>query len=312
MTQKRFKILFLGLYNVGKSSFLTKLGNFSDSSAIKGKIKGSSKMEIEIFGFKLDYFDFGGLKSHRDDFLEKEVNYNETDLLFYIVDTQNRREFGDSVDFFDKILKKLEANQVRPKIVVCFHKCDPKLLSDETSFIYENLSFAEKLFKNRSKGWDITFVKSSIYDHSTLIKAFVKGLTNIFEDPSDIINNIFKDFMNKADFDGISLLDHDGLIMFEVYNELPQIREIILTIGLNMAQMSEKLITYNLGFPKSIQIEMNGLTFFTPLQMEDKRYYMTIYSHKIENFKIINKMFPYFTDTILHAMEEVLSLIANK
>ena len=89
-----------------------------------------------------------------------------------------------------------------------------------------------------------------------------------------------------------------------------------MTIGLNMAQMSEKLITYALGFPKSIQVDMNGCTFFSTLQLEEKaekkRLYMAIYSKDPNTFvKVINTL-PYMTNTIMNAMEDIIPFILNQ
>ena len=129
LSEEKFNISFLGLYNAGKSTFLRSLNNMPKNQQITGKTKGPNKMEIEILGFKLYLFDFGGFKEHRDNFLEKKVNYINADLIFYIVDTQDNHTFGDSVEFFGKMLQELEKNEAKPKIVVCFHKCDPELLS---------------------------------------------------------------------------------------------------------------------------------------------------------------------------------------
>ena len=81
MSKKWFKILFLGLYSAGKSSFLGTLGNLSSSSTIKGKIKGANKLQVEFLGFAIDLFDFGGIKAHIDEFIEKHANYCDADLI---------------------------------------------------------------------------------------------------------------------------------------------------------------------------------------------------------------------------------------
>ncbi|MFX1450611.1 MAG: ADP-ribosylation factor-like protein [Promethearchaeota archaeon] len=313
MGSEWYKISLLGLYNAGKSSFLRILDNKSDKLQSLGKTTGLNKMEVDILGFKLDYFDFGGFKEHRENFLEKKVNYINTNLFYYIVDAQDRRSFGESVEFFDKILKELEKNQVKPHFIICFHKCDPELISNPTSYIHENLKFVQNLFRNRSKGWDIEFLQTSIKDFSSLVRAFTKGLIKIFVDPPHIMNTLFKDFMKKTNFDGICLLDQDGLALFELYNKTPLTRKIIDIIGLNMAQMSEKLSSYNIGVPNWIQVDMKGWTFFKTFELEkEKRYYIIIYSHDPANFDIVNKSLPYYADTISNAMEEILLLISNK
>ena len=71
---EKFKISFLGLYSAGKSSFLQMLNNKSEKLEIIGTSIALNKMSVNVLGFKIDYFDFGGYKEHREAFLEKKTN----------------------------------------------------------------------------------------------------------------------------------------------------------------------------------------------------------------------------------------------
>lgn len=306
MEQQKVKILFLGLYGAGKTSFLQTLAS-NPNNQLSGTIKGLNRIEVKVLGFSITLFDFGGIKAHMDAFLEKKENYIKADLIFYIIDTRDRQKFGESIGFFENLIKELDKNQAKPEIIVCFHKCDPEVMSDSSSFIHENLQYVQKLIKTRSKKGNFEFFLTSTYDYSSLIRAFSIGLIKIFKDPNQIMDIIFDDFKNKTNVNGICLLDHDALVLFKLIDQNKQFEEIIDIAGANLSQMSEKLYSYEIGFPNTIEIDMKGRTFFKTIEIKDKkRYYLIIYLEDIKNLDKTNQLLPNFTSAIATIIESLL------
>lgn len=312
MSQKFFKILFLGLDNAGKTSFLLSLENkYSQLHSLR-PTKGLYKYEYKILGFSINLLDFGGQKLYREEFFKKPENFLATDLLFYIIDIQDRHRFGENIEFFEKLLAEFEKNDVNPEIIICFHKSDPDVIADKESYVHQNIEMAQKLFKNRSGEREIEFFQTSIYDYSSLIRAYSAGLLKIFKDFTKLIKTIFDDFINKTNANSICLLDQDALILYKYYDEKSKAPDMSEIIGTNIAQMSEKLVSYGFGYPNSIEINLNGWSFFKTFEVDDpitsgkKRFYLIIYTPDSDNFETINQLLPNFTLTILNTLTSFL------
>lgn len=314
LSQKWVKILFLGLDNAGKTSFLLSLENkYSHLHSLR-PTKGLYRYEYKILGFSINLLDFGGQKIYRDEFFKKPENYIGTDLLFFLIDIQDRRRFAENGEFFEKLLNEFKNSDVDPNIVICFHKVDPDLLADSESYIHDNIQIAERLFKTKSNGRELEFFQTTIYNYSSLARAFSSGLLKIFKDFKKVTETIFADFMTKTNANGVCLLSEHALILSDLYDEKSEAREIIEIIGTNMAQMSQKLIEYDYGIPDSIEIKMKGWSFFRTFELEDKdvkeggmkRFYLIVYSENPKNFEKINELLTNFTLTVANTLKNFL------
>ncbi|MHA1299300.1 MAG: ADP-ribosylation factor-like protein [Candidatus Helarchaeota archaeon] len=312
MSQKFFKILFLGLDNAGKTSFLLSLENkYSQLHSLR-PTKGLFKYDYKILGFSTSLLDFGGQRIYRDEFFKKKENYLATDLLFFIVDVQDRSRFAENGEFFEKLLKEFEENNVNPEIVICFHKCDPDLMVDEESYLHTNIKIAERLFRTRA-GWrELDFYRTTIYDYSSLIRAFSAGLLKIFKTFASVMKTIFNDFVTKTNVSGLCLLDQDALILHEYTDNKKQTKDILEIVGSNMSQMNEKLVKYEYGYPEYIEIKLKGWSYFKTFELETskkdekRRFHIIIYSEQIDNFEIINELLPNFTTVVSDTLRTFL------
>ncbi len=312
MGEEFFKILFLGLDNAGKTSFLLSLENkYSQLHSLR-PTKGLFKYDYKILGFSISLLDFGGQKIYRDEFFKKKENYLNTDLLFYLVDIQERRRFAENGEFFEQLLEEFNENGVEPEIIVCFHKCDPDVMLDPESYIHENLKIAERLFRTRAKLRELAFYQTTIYDYSSLIRAFSAGLLKIFKTFANVMKTIFSDFVEKTNVNGICLLDQDALILHEFYDDKKQTKDIIEIIGSNISQMNEKLVKYNYGYPESIEIKLKGWSFLrtfeldTPTREGKNRFHLIIYSEDPSTFDAINEVLPNFEIAVSNTLKSFL------
>jgi len=308
LDEKKVKILFVGLDKAGKTSFLLSLENkYSQLYSLK-PTKGYERRSFETLGFDISLFDFGGQERYREEFLNNERNYHGVDLLFYIFDVQDRHRFAENAEFFEKIMKILQEKNENPEILVCFHKSDPDLLQDQDSFIYQNLQIAEKLVKKHFTGKPTKFFRTSIFDYSSLVRAFSAGLVKIIKNSTAIMETIFRDFIEKTNSNGVSLLDQDALTIYGASDQDPTTSDIIETIGPNIVQTTEKLITYQIEKPNTIVIRMKGRCFIDVIELDNKkRFYLIIYSRNTENYQKINELLPNFTLTIKNTLKNLMS-----
>lgn len=306
MKQEDLKILVIGLENAGKTSFLLSLSNKYDqlySEKARAKV-GFDRREYSTLGFPVVLFDFD--QYHERRFYKELVKDLDAGLIYFIFDVLDRHNFGRNVEIFENILKILIHFKVNPEIIVCFHKCDQVFLKPN-SFIHENLKIAHRLVRTRTKR-KLKFFQTSSHDYISLIRAFCAGISKIMPESAQVMETIFDDFRDKSGADIVCLLDQDALVIYESTGHEKLIREIIEVISPNIVAMAEKLISYKLDFPKTIQLKLKGWFFFKSIRKEeDRRYYLIVYAKNPENFDKVNGLLPIFAKTISNAFESIKS-----
>lgn len=138
MVQNPIKIIIFGLNNSGKTSIAlslqrkNNLSYFTELSPTRGH---------EVISFldektntKISIWDFGGQREHRSEHLKRlaeEFSVGASKLI-YVIDVQDPERYDLSLEYFERILKKLEKFQNEIKISVFLHKYDPNLSFDES------------------------------------------------------------------------------------------------------------------------------------------------------------------------------------
>ncbi len=288
-------ILFLGLDSAGKTSFILTLENkFSKLQSLKPTM-GLNRTTFNIMGFTIITFDIGGQLTYRKTYLEDEKLAMNADLVFYIMDVQERNRYAENAEFFEQIINKIDENKFPTEIIVCLHKADPDLVQDEDSHIHANINIATRLMRSKAKNHDIKFFNTSIFDYSSLILAFSAGVLKIIKDSTKIMETFFQDFIEKVELDGICLLDQDALIIYEITKGSESILQTLEIIGPKLSYLSENLLRYDFEYPKTIDIMMGGWSFFRSFEVNKKRFYLVTYSQKVKDFNDLYKKLDDFT-----------------
>ncbi|HMF33863.1 MAG TPA: ADP-ribosylation factor-like protein [Candidatus Lokiarchaeia archaeon] len=209
---QKYKLLFSGLDNAGKTSFL--LGIQQKYSELLGiaPTRGLTQSRIDIFGTQLFEWEVGGQKHYRDAILSSGVILYDTDALFYLVDAQDPDRLPESVEFFQALLEFMGRNDIHGPIVVCFHKIDPDVRDDPA--IRAIVQQGEEMFKSVAEpaGRSIKFFETSVFDHWSLVLAFSYGVSRLSPN-RDVFRLQLEWLGERIAADDIFLMNEGGLIL---------------------------------------------------------------------------------------------------
>ena len=294
---KILKIVFTGLDNAGKTSILRVLQKQYSKLGSTKPTTGVDRHTINVLGYDIVNWDLGGQEKYRKEYLKDESRtFDDTDLLFYIVDISSPERFYEGLEYYKNILwfafESENSNQL-PYVIICLHKDDPDLKDDE--MLNENIELARNLFEENSKEQRIKFFRTSIYNEWSIIKAFSFGIQQL-SSKLDILEKFMKVFAEATFSDAMLLLDGSALPVGEYYsNKLS--RDIINVLAPNFAPIYEKLSKMNINID-NIWTEFGGkYSLFTRLKVDNQPYYIIVVTLKENVYDILNKL-PEFAETL--------------
>ena len=223
------KIGFLGLDAAGKTSFLHVLSKTYTSMIDTKPTKGIERSKSDIIGQTIDLWDFGGQKQYRDRYLRSEKDLTGFDLVFYLIDIQDKARFGESGAYLNDLLGKMDDfNQ--NNLIVCFHKYDPNLkdaLKDQMRDAWTDMEdIAEDAF---------AFLPTSIFDENSITRAFSMGLRKIAT-KKEIIEQELLNLCRETETKGAVVLSIDGFVVAS-YALDESLTEDIESIGINLSNL---------------------------------------------------------------------------
>lgn len=179
------KIAVMGMQNAGKTSFI----NFLLGQSPDEKFKETSPTvsvdhkNMKLGNVQLAVWDFGGQQSFRKEYLESpDEFFVNTEVLLYLVDSQDDNMYADSIDYFNSILTIMAKMKEKIHIIIDLHKYDPDL-SQNIDFIVKTQWLEEK-FKDIVKRFNFPYeiIKTSIFNDVTNPKEpeIAKNLKDIF------------------------------------------------------------------------------------------------------------------------------------
>jgi small GTP-binding protein len=124
------KFVLMGLDNAGKSSILL---NFKKDSNLLSYLSLKPTRKINIKKFNTDkgnasIWDFGGQKTFREEYLQNLPEYlAEVGKILFVIDVQAIDRYEESLGYLEKIIKKLEKNQIKKDFTIFLHKFDPNI-----------------------------------------------------------------------------------------------------------------------------------------------------------------------------------------
>ncbi|MHA1294830.1 MAG: ADP-ribosylation factor-like protein, partial [Promethearchaeota archaeon] len=176
--------------------------------------KGVERTEEELFSeqnSQISIWDLGGQKKYRERYLEQSKIYlYNVDLLFFLIDIQDKERIQESLLLFKKIIGSLKELDEFPPIVVCLNKYDPDL--KESNEIKDNFEYVKKQINEHSDKFFVKIFKTSIFDHWSLISAYSYGLSQLSPN-RELFQNQLKKFANKTNSEALLLLNENGIIL---------------------------------------------------------------------------------------------------
>ena len=210
--KRKMKILFSGLDDSGKSSFLLSVDRkYSKLIGVKPTL-GAKVSSIEALGATIFLWDLGGQLSLRQKYLNKAHIYlYEADLLFYFIDVRNKNRFEESLEYLESIKKVLANFNQKTPIIYIFSKSDPDILN--SSKIQNNIENLSKYIVQDGKP-EIFF--TSIFDPFSILRAFSSGIAKLSPN-RDLIEHNLSLFSKETKIYLALLMSSDGLIIAEFF-----------------------------------------------------------------------------------------------
>ena len=305
-----YKIIFCGLDNAGKTSIILSLENKKSQISFLKPTPGINRSNHRVLGFPIINFDFGGQASFREQYLKDPSYLENTDLMFFVVDMMDRNRFSVSIDYFKQIidrLKELNGDKSLPPLILLLHKVDPDNKMNSESYIHSNIEIFKKLY-NRNIKMDIQTFETTIYDYSSLMAGFSAGISQILP-KTEMMETYFEDFLKKTHSNAISLLDRDGLILFDCSHD-EESKKMAQLCGIQFALAAESL-EQRYGVPHFSLIEAEsefGWSFFKTIELKEIQFFLSIVSKSRKNFDLIRANLPDFTNGIKETLELILNL----
>lgn len=217
ITQRMLKIVFAGLDNSGKTSFLLTLDRqFSKLMNIK-PTSGANIQSIQILGATIVIWDLGGQEIYTKNYLAKpEIYLFESDLIFYFIDVKDRERFEESFNYLKEILTIIKENLKRKiSIVYIFSKGDMDIL--ESPEIQKNIQYLQERLRTIHDTNDIEMYITSIFEFTTVLRAFSAGISGLSPNRNLLEYNL-KQFSQENGIYISLLLSSNGLILGDYYS----------------------------------------------------------------------------------------------
>ena len=221
------KIAFLGLDNAGKTSIITaikKRFGFEEEVMNLTPTRRIDRDSFRFLGIEFMRLDFGGQKQYREDYLKAPDKYlSATDMLFYVVDSQDYNRYIEAIDYLDKLILYFKEVQNYQPIAILFHKYDPEITKKEPEISKKILVLKQALMKY-SETFDIFFFETSIYDIKSIMDAFSCGLSFLFNN-LELVSQLFSEIGKNYNAILIDLFDSKGITIGEYYRPHLQLQE---------------------------------------------------------------------------------------
>lgn len=307
------KILIMGLDNSGKTSIIYTLEqNFASFYSLKPTVSFQIREDFKILGLPIKIWDLGGQKQYRDEYLSKKgFIFGETNLIFFVIDSQDSKRYNDAIEYLEKSLEFLTKIGLPPPIVLLLlHKVDPEIKNSKK--VRDNLKILQNLISSSyytsNRVLKIESFETSIFDRENLSRVFVSGIFKVFP-KTQVIQESLNDFMKNSDADAVLLLDENVLILGEAFSDDVK-RNVCSICGPYFANMIEKLIKFTIAPPKVFEAQMeDGWLFQILLQIpgkaEKNRFYLVFYSRE-RSLDKINKYLPQFTQDLSNLVKFVV------
>ncbi len=236
-THRKMKILFAGLDDSGKTSFLLSVDRkYSKLIGLK-PTTGASIKSIEALGATIFLWDLGGQKRFREKYIDKaEIYLYEADLMFYFIDIKNKSRFDESIEYLQNLKDVIkEFNQNTP-IVYVLSKGDSDIV--ESKEIRDNIEFIEHKLKNINQNEHIEIYITTIFQIFTILRAFSSGISKLSPN-RDLINHNLKNFSLLTGTYLTQLLSIDGLVLADYYsNQAMELTKIPKSEVINVFEVS--------------------------------------------------------------------------
>lgn len=279
MSRYTRKIGFFGLDASGKTSFLKALDQdcnlmtYSYIASLK-PTKGIERKSFDVLGEDVVVWDYGGQDRYRKRYFASETDLKGLSFAFFLLDIQDKERFEVAISYFKEILEIADLDETR--IAVCLHKADPYLLPVES--MQDNLSHATMLLRNTFPE-ATSFFQTSIYDESSLRRAFSFGIQKSRQDRKKIEKSL-EEILRKTGGLIALLFNSQPLILGSVTLDSEHL-ETVEKLGLVLAVGWAATSATNSELKNMVADVQDGKVLFLGFQMHDQPAFLLTYSPRL-------------------------------
>ncbi len=301
-THRKLKLIFAGLDDSGKTSFLLSVDRkYSKLIGLK-PTTGASIKSIEALGATIFLWDLGGQLQFRKKYINKaEIYLYEADLLFYFIDIKNRIRFEESIEYLQNLKSAMrEFNQNTP-IIYVLSKGDPDIL--HSGEIKGNIEFIKNELFKLTPNEPVEVYTTSIFQIFTILRAFSTGISKLSPN-RDLIKYNLKNFSINTTTYLTLLLSIDGLVLADYYSsEAMNLTQIPKSEVINVFEVSapQFAVLYKIFAKfKALQQEeaifkvANSVIFLRRVEIEENSMFILFLIDDEKKKKLINKKLPEF------------------
>lgn len=301
-THRKLKLIFAGLDDSGKTSFLLSVDRkYSKLIGLK-PTRGANIKSIEALGATIFLWDLGGQFGFRKRYIDKaEIYMYEADLLFYFIDIRNRNRFEESIDYLKNLKNVLKKFDQNTPIVYVLSKGDPDIL--HSGEIKGNIEFIKNKLFSLTPNEPVEVYTTSIFQIYTILRAFSTGISKLSPN-RDLITYNLKNFSLNTKAYLTLLLSIDGLVLADYYSsEAMSLTEIPRTEVINVFEVSAPQIAILFKIFakfKALQKEeavfkvANSIILLRKVEVEENSMFILFLIDDEKKKKLINKKLPEF------------------
>jgi len=278
---KELKLIFAGLDNAGKTSFLIALRKKYNFYERVKQLKPTIKIAYSSFNFldrfMINFWDMGGQAKYRKIYLDKTVYFSNTDFLYYLIDIKDDLRFQDSVKYLHELLdifrdKKM---QYTNEIIICFNKYDPEYrISQEYK---DNVEMLKKLILTQNKDLKFKFFNTTYYDISSLSKAVSYSLNKLLN--LEKINKKLKKIVDTYNCSYAILFSETGLMISDYYKNIIDFRDFdkkVCRVNESL-EFFQRLVDEDVGVDEKLTFSENRIEYVKKYETNNENEKLTFY-----------------------------------
>ncbi|MHA1269643.1 MAG: ADP-ribosylation factor-like protein [Candidatus Helarchaeota archaeon] len=310
MEQK--KIVFLGLDNAGKTSFIRALdANYNDIQNLTPTVR-VERSKLEILNVSISRWDCGGQEKFRKEYLiEESQALTDADYVLYFIDITAEERYDEALSYLKDILEAYKLSGYIPPFLICLHKADPSFInitSEKKKKLpkWEIKDNVNKLIEKLSKilnGINISIHLTSIYDRNSILIAFSKVLKSFTpkDELVDLIDIVINEFINSNDLLAASIVERKSLFFADAFKDL-NIMDLFTAIFMNGIVLYENIQLVKPIFKIGITVENYKILIMSYIK-DNKRYFITLMARAEKD---LNQVLDDFENKYLDRIHSIL------
>jgi GTPase SAR1 family protein len=301
---KSLKLIIAGLDYAGKTSSIIALREKYNFYEKVENLKPTVKVEYSSFEFldewEVNIWDMGGQEKYRELYLDKHEYFADTNYFYYYIDIQDEEKLLASINYLNELLGILKNTGYSNKIIICFHKYDPKLRRDKD--ILDRIRNVKAQIEE-NEGFDFKFFRTSIFDISSLSKAVSYSLNTLID--FSVLRMVLKGLIRKFNGNYAILYTDSGVILVDYYKEVLDSIEYEEKVRQNINRdliLIQKLNDDNVEFSERVDYD-EQIKYLKKYEIGSNTFFLKMNTPKLndDEIKLLKKNFQNFEQDLKDA-----------